>query len=74
MGTLTKLLCNHQIVYQWRYPAKLLVTKDHSTHMINSLEEGLKLAKQWELLPSSEENHRANSSKKHLSHEWEKAR
>lgn len=41
---ITKLLCNHHLIYQWRYPAKLLMTKDGSSHAVTSVEGGLCLA------------------------------
>ncbi|XP_077327941.1 uncharacterized protein LOC143981418 [Lithobates pipiens] len=54
LAMLTKHLQNHKIPYTWGFPTKILVTKDNKTFVITNLENGLKLARQWQLLP--EEN------------------
>lgn len=50
LPTITKPLRNHHISYQWRYPAKLLITKDDRLYMINSLADGLRLLRDWQIL------------------------
>lgn len=55
LNTITKLLRNHKIVYRWGYPARLTVTHEEATHVIDSLERGISLLKQWRILLESEE-------------------
>lgn len=54
LNTITKALRNHHITYRWGYPTKLTVTKDGRTHLVNSLEKGLSLLKEWKIIPEQE--------------------
>lgn len=41
-------------MYQWRYPAKLIISKDNIIHTITTVEDGLCLARKWSPLTPSE--------------------
>ena len=51
LNTITKALRNHNIVYKWGFPAKLMVTKDGAPHVITSPSKGFKLLQKWKILP-----------------------
>lgn len=48
---ITKILCNHKILYKWGFPAKLLLEMHNESNAITSLEKGLELLRRWRLLP-----------------------
>lgn len=54
LNTFTKVLRNHNITYRWGYPTKLSVTREGHTHVVNSLEKGLSLLEEWNILPAPE--------------------
>lgn len=51
LAPLTKLLRNHNLIYKWGFPTKLLITWNGKTYAIYSVEKGIQLFKQWGLLP-----------------------
>lgn len=59
LHTIAKLLRNHQITYKWGFPAIL------------SVEEGLKLAKRWGLLPESDNSPSPGRSPQRMDPEWQ---
>lgn len=54
LATLTKLFQNHKLPYTWGFPTKIIITREKKTYIITNLENGLKLAKQWKLIPEDE--------------------
>lgn len=51
LNPITKILRNHNIVYKWGFPTKLLIERDSISYSIYTLEDGLKYLKSWGLLP-----------------------
>lgn len=62
LATITKPLRNHHISYQWRYLAKLLITKDDRLYTINSLADGLRLLRDWQILEAENSTSEGPSS------------
>lgn len=50
LNPITKGLFNHKILYKWRYPATILITKNGTTHAINNLMKGLRLLHEWGII------------------------
>lgn len=46
----TKGLHNHKILYKWRYPATLLITKNGTTHTVSYLQKGMHLLHDWGII------------------------
>lgn len=46
----TKGLHNHKILYKWRYPATLLITKNGITHSVSALQKGMCLLHDWGII------------------------
>lgn len=51
---ITKPLRNHNIIYHWGYPMKLIVTHNDATSLDTSLTESLALLRSWDILPEQE--------------------
>lgn len=66
---LTKILRNNSIIYRWGFPTKLLVTWNGKTYPIYSVDKGIQIFKQWQLLPPDAQPP-APSSPEHLQAEW----
>lgn len=62
LATITKPLNNHHITYRWLYPAKLLVIRDGTTHLISNVKEGLHLMREWQIIASDTTDERNISS------------
>lgn len=73
LATLTKLFQNHKIPYTWGFPTKIIVTRESKSYAITNLENGLKLARKWQLLPEEDENPTPSHSHK-ISQEWQKVK
>lgn len=73
LSSITKLLQNHKIPYSWGFPTKLLIVKDNRTLVIKSLEEGLALAKRWDLLPEGAQVLPTKQAPARMSPEWSTA-
>lgn len=56
LNSITKGLNNHKILYKWRYPATLLITKNGSTHTINDLQKGMRLLYEWGIIIEAPKN------------------
>lgn len=52
LATLTKILQNNSVAYRWGFPTKLLVTWNGKMFPIHSVDKGIQLFKQWQLLPA----------------------
>lgn len=50
LNPITKGLYNHKIVYKWRYPATLLISKNGTTHIVSNLQKGMKLLHEWGII------------------------
>lgn len=50
LATVTIVLRNHNIVYRWNYPAKLQITKWNDSFIISTMDEGLRLLREWEII------------------------
>lgn len=50
LNPITKGLFNHKILYKWRYPATLLVTRNGYTHTIGDLRKGMHLLHEWGII------------------------
>lgn len=70
MATNTKPLRNHQIIYRWAYPAKLLITKEGKTFSVNSVADGVRLLKEWNILEKDDEPQPASSMLQSQSPAW----
>ena len=70
LSSITKLLQNSKITYSWGFPTKLLITRDNRTFAIRNVEEGIDLAKKWNLLPEDAQDPRPTSSPARLPPEW----
>lgn len=70
MATITKPLRNHHITYRWAYPAKLLITKEGKAFYINSVEEGIQLLREWNILETDEDHPTASFSPRPRSPNW----
>lgn len=55
LSTKTKLIHSHQILYKWGHPVKLGDTKDNKSFSISTLDEGLSLLRQWNILELQEQ-------------------
>lgn len=73
LTTVTKVLRNHKIAYRWGYPMKLTVTKDNHTYSITSLEKGIVLLKEWDILPNPDRENPATSTLLLIEREWKKS-
>lgn len=69
----TKLYLNHNVIYCWGFPAKLLVTWECRNYTLFSVEEGMNLAKQWGLLPTDEQSSPPKASLSRVEPLWETA-
>lgn len=70
MATISKHLRNHQITYRWAYPVKPLITKEGKAFYINSVEEGIQLLREWNILETDENHPSASSSPRPQSLDW----
>lgn len=52
--SITKVLCNNNIVYQWGFPTKLTIKRQGRPYTIRSLYAGLDLLKEWGILPADD--------------------
>lgn len=50
LATNTKPFWNHKIMYPWNYPTKLIVSKEGRDFHIITVQEGLCLLKEWNIL------------------------
>lgn len=50
LNPITKGLHNHKIVYKWRYPATLLISKNGATHIVSNLQKGMQLLHEWGII------------------------
>lgn len=53
---LTKFYRNHNVVYHWGFPAKLLVTWKQKNFTVLTVEAGMHLVEKWGLLPAEHQN------------------
>lgn len=60
---LTKVSHNHNVIYCWGFPAKLLVTWERKRYTVLSVEAGMQLAEQWGLLPAEQQPDDASPAK-----------
>lgn len=51
--SLTKALHSHDVGYHWKYPATLKISHDGSTALITTIQEGLRLLKEWKIVPEN---------------------
>ncbi|CAH2324721.1 Hypothetical predicted protein [Pelobates cultripes] len=58
----------HGLRFRWGFPTKVIVTKDNTTQVITSPEEGLRKLQTWGFLEQTEE--RTASSSKRLQLDW----
>lgn len=70
LATITKPLRNHQIPYKWGHPVKLIIMKDSKSYTVRSLEEGLTLLRQWNILEPQEQRH-PRENRSHRNANWE---
>lgn len=70
LATITKPLKNHHIAYRWAYPAKLLITKDGKTFPVQTVEDGIWLLKDWDILDKAEDPPSSASSPRPHSLAW----
>ena len=70
--TITKALRNHQIPYKWGFPTKLTVTKDGKNHVMTSLDNGLALLREWQILPETESTDSNRGHPRAVSQDWKK--
>ena len=68
----TKALRNHDIVYRWGYPAKLTVTRDNHSSVVNYLTEGLALLRSWDIVPAQIDGDQPSASKVSTQDSWHK--
>lgn len=59
---LTKLYQNHEVVYRWGFPAKLIVTWKSKIYTVSKVEAGMPVAEEWGLLPDENQIHPEGSS------------
>lgn len=52
---ITKILRNHEVIYSWGYPTKLIIIKEGVSYMISTVTEALCLAKKCFFLPTDEQ-------------------
>lgn len=71
LATFTKLFQNHKIPYSWSFPTKILITRNNCTHGITAVEEGLLLARKWDLLPEEYTTLPSKSPPRKLTQEWQ---
>ena len=70
LNTVTKALRNHDIVYKWGFPTKLMVTKDGVSHVITSPSKGFKLLQKWKILPEEDPNSTSLTTPGRVSPDW----
>ncbi|CAH2319372.1 Hypothetical predicted protein [Pelobates cultripes] len=64
----TEFLREYRIPYRWRFPFRLLVTRNGATAVLMSVEDGLQLLQRWNL---SQAEHAADApSPKRLERDW----
>lgn len=66
LNTVIKVLRNHMIIYRWGYPTKITITKEGQKHVVDSLEKGLSLLKEWKILPESIDDNDTTRPVRHL--------
>lgn len=72
LNSLTKALRNHNISYRWGFPTKLIITKQNREFTVDSLDKGISLLREWEILLELDENITPAASKHASTSDWKK--
>lgn len=66
LKTVTKALNNHKLIYKWRHPATLVVTRNGTHHTISNIQDGMKLLHSWGIIPELPQDDRPKMDHSHF--------
>lgn len=70
LNTITKVLRNHNIPYRWGYPTKISIIKQDKTFVVDSLDKGISLLKEWNILPNPEDEGSPTTNRRSPNPDW----
>lgn len=70
--SITKALRNHNIRYQWGAPSKLIVTHKEKQHVILTLDAGLRLLREWNIVPDTTQLDPNSKQPFRIANDWQR--